>query len=153
MFKKKNSLPRPELHLPVGNGQHFARTRQHGANVRSAVVASLSCVNEISRVFRHQPLEKHLQVFACGRIGVFHYDQTAAGVLHEHGGHPRRDSAFRHDRLDLGGDLIGAFAFRSKLKAFGISFHTWLNATNNQGLRNARCLYSGVRGVASSEAN
>jgi hypothetical protein len=74
-------------------------------------------------------------------------------VLHEHGGYPRRDSAFRHDRLDFGGDLIGAFAFCSKLKAFGISFHAWLNATNNQGLRNARCLYSGARGVASSEAN
>ena len=146
MFENKNFLPRPELHLPVGNGQHFARTRQHRANMRSAVVASLSCVNEIRRVFRHQPLEKHLQVFACGRIGVFHYDQTAAGVLHEHGGHPRRDSAFRHDRLDLGSDLTGAFAFRSKLKAFGISSHAWLNATNNRGLRNLAALFRGARG-------
>jgi hypothetical protein len=133
MFKKKNSLPRPELHLPVGNRQHLARTRQHRANVRSAVVASLSCVNEISRIFRHQPLEKHLQVFACGRIGIFHYDQTAASVLHKHRGDPCCYSAFRHGRLDLDGDLIGPFAFRSKLKAFGISLHAWLNATQRPG--------------------
>ena len=57
MFEEENSLPRPELHFAVENRNHFARTRQHHADMRSAVVGAFIIVFVV-RIFGHEFFEK-----------------------------------------------------------------------------------------------
>ena len=84
MFEKENTLPRSELHFSVDNRHGFARARQRHADV--AGMSSLpSIVREVIGVFRHEAIEKFLQIPSRGGVGVFHDDETATGVLNKDG--------------------------------------------------------------------
>ena len=72
MFEEKNSLPRSELHFPIGNWNDLARSRQNHADVRRHVIAAFRAVREVIGIFRHQAVEEFLQVASRGRVGVLH---------------------------------------------------------------------------------
>ena len=110
VFEEKNSLPGAELHSSIDNGHGLARARQHHANVRSAVVRALSRVHEVIGIFRHEPLEKFFEIFSRRRIGVFHHNETATGVLNENCDDPVAHAGFVDLRLHVAGDFIGALA-------------------------------------------
>ena len=81
MFKDKNSLPGAQLHFAADDRNRFARTGQDHPNMGRHVVRSFSIVLEIIGILRHQTVEKFLQITTRRRIGIFHHDQTATGML------------------------------------------------------------------------
>ena len=121
MFEKEYSLPGAELHFSLHDRNCFARACQHHADVRSHVVRAFIVMLEVIRIFGHEPVKKLFQVAARRRRGIFHDDETTAGVLnknvHNSTAHPRSADL----ALDLRRDLISAFAGCSNFKT--ILFH------------------------------
>ena len=88
MFEQKNALPGSELHFSIDNGHRLAGARQDHANMRWHVVAAFGAVREIIGIFRHEPVEEFFQITSRSRIGIFHDDHAATGVLNKNGRRP-----------------------------------------------------------------
>ena len=124
MLEEKNSLPGTELHFSIDNRHGLARARQHHANVRGAVIGPLGRVHEVIGIFRHEPLEKFLEIFSRCRIGIFHHNETATGVLNENCHRPVAQGALVDLRLHVAGDFIGAFAVGANVELVLMNAHT-----------------------------
>ncbi len=123
MFEEKNSLPGAKLHFAIDDRNGLARPREHHANVRWHIVWTFVVVFVI-RVFRHELVEKFLDIAARGRRGVLHRGQTATGVLNKN-----RDRAMAHFALvDLAlnflRDFVGALAFCCDGKMASLNAHS-----------------------------
>ncbi len=140
VFEEKNSLPGAELHFSIDNRHRLARARQHHANVRSAVVRALSRMHEVMGVLRHEPLEKFFEIFSGRRIGVFHHNKTAAGVLNENCDDPVAYAGLVDLRLHVTGDFVGAFAVGANIELVLMSLHKLRDPENNIGRRVSRAL-------------
>lgn len=81
MFEQKNALPGSQLHFPINNRHRFTGARQDHADMGWHVVAAFGTMLEIIRIFWHEPVEEFLQIASSRRIGIFHDDQAATGVL------------------------------------------------------------------------
>ncbi len=103
-------MPRSELHFSIHNRHGLAGARQDHADMRRHVVAAFRIVREVIGVFGHQALEKFFQIASRGRIGIFHDDDAAAGVLNKNGDGSVLDAALVDLRLNLVGDFIETFA-------------------------------------------
>jgi len=93
MFEQKNALPGSELHLAIDNRHSFTGARQDHADMRWHVITAFGTVREIIRVFRDQPVEELFQVTPRGRVGIFHDDHAATGMLDKHRRRPVPDAA------------------------------------------------------------
>ena len=98
MFEQENALPGSELHLTINNRHGLAGARQDHADMRRHVVAAFGTMREIIHIFRHEPVEELFQIMSRSRIGIFHDDQAATGMLDKHRRRPVPDAA----RIDLG---------------------------------------------------
>ena len=123
VFEEKNSLPGAELHSSIDNRYGLARARQHHANVRSAVVRALSRMHEVIGIFRHEPLEKFLEIFSRRWVGVFHRNKTATGVLDENCDDPVAHAGLVDLRVYLTGDFVGAFAVGANIELVLMNLH------------------------------
>ena len=123
VFEEKNSLPGAELHFSIDNRHGLARACQHHANVRSAVVCALSRMHEVIGVLRHEPLEKFFEIFSRCRIGVFHHNKTATGVVNENCDGPVAHAALVDLALNFVSNLVGAFAVRPNLELIVMNAH------------------------------
>src|SRR2546422_4788833 len=83
MLEEKNTLPGSELNFPIGNRHGFAGAREHHADMRWHVVAAFRAMREVIRIFRDEAIEKFLEIFSRRRIGVFHHDEAATGMLNK----------------------------------------------------------------------
>ena len=83
VFEEKDALPGAEGHAAVDDRDDLAGAGECHADVARHIVGSLERVNEPRRVFRHEFFEKHLQVAARRRVGIFHDHEARAGVAHE----------------------------------------------------------------------
>ncbi len=93
MFEQKNALPGSELHFTIDDRHSFTGARQDHADVRWHVVAAFGTVREVISIFRDQPVEEFFQVTPRSRIGIFHDDHAATGMLDKNGGRPVPDAA------------------------------------------------------------
>ena len=84
MLEQKNALPSSELHLTIDNRHGLAGARQDHANMRWHIIAAFGTVREIIGIFRHEAIEEFFQITSRSRIGIFHDDHAATGVLHKH---------------------------------------------------------------------
>ena len=116
MFEKENALPGAELHFAINNWHGFAGPRQNHADMRRHIIAAFGTVREIIGILRDQAVEERFQIAARSRIGIFHDDQAATGMLDKHRRRPVPDAA----RIDLG--LHFARDFVQSL-AFGANFY------------------------------
>ena len=123
MFKEKNALPRAELHSPIHNRHDLAGAREDHADVRWHVVAAFGAVGEIIGIFRHQPIEKRLQITPCSRIDIFHNDHATTGVLNEYSGCPVSNPAAIDLQLHLIGNFVQAFTFSAKFELLVVDMH------------------------------
>jgi hypothetical protein len=110
VLKKEDALPRPEPHFSAHNRHGLAGARQSHADVRWHVVAAFCIMRKVIGVFRHETLEKLLQIASGGRIGVFHDDDAATGVLNENGDCSVLGAALVYRRLHVIGDFIECLA-------------------------------------------
>ena len=123
MLEEKNSLPGPEVHLSIDNRHRLAGAREGHANVRRHVVAAFRPVREVIRIFRHQVIEKFLQITPRGWIGVFHYDEAATGVLNKRRHGSRTHASFVDDRLDIVRDFVGPLAVGTNFEFLLMNAH------------------------------
>jgi hypothetical protein len=123
VFEQKNALPRSELHFSIDNRYGLACARQSRPDVRRHIIAALGTVREVIGIFRHQAIEKLFQVAARCRVGVFHRNDTAAGVLNKHGHCPVSHFAPVDLRLQIIGDFIEALAIRANFKSIVMNVH------------------------------
>ena len=93
MFEQENALPCSELHFAINNRHSFTGARQDHADVRWHVIAAFGTVREVISIFRDQPVEEFFQVTPRSRIGIFHDDHAAAGMLDKHRRRPVPDAA------------------------------------------------------------
>jgi len=91
--------------------------------MRRHIIAALGTVRKVIGVFGHKPVEKLFQVAARSRIGIFHYDNAATGVLNEDSHCPVPNSAPVDLCLHILGDLVQALAVRAKFEAVVINVH------------------------------
>ena len=85
MLEQENPLPGSELHLTINNRHGLAGPREDHADMRWHVVAAFGAVREIISILWHQPVEELFEIASRSRIGIFHDDHTATGMLHKHG--------------------------------------------------------------------
>ena len=123
MFEEENALPGSELHFSIDDRHGFAGARQYHADVRRHIIAALRIVREIIGGFRHEPIEKLFQVAARGRIGIFHDDNAATGVLNENSYRPRLYSRPVDFRLHFVGDFVKTLAVGSDFKLIVVDMH------------------------------
>ena len=123
MLEEKNSLPGTELHFPINNRHRLAGAREGHANVRRHVVAAFRPVREVIRIFRHQAIEKFFKITSCGRIGVFHDDEAATGVLNKRRHGSRTHASFVDDRLDIVRDFVGPLAVGTNFEFLLMNAH------------------------------
>jgi len=116
MFEEENALPGSELHLTINNRHGLAGARQDHADMRRHVVAAFGAMCKVICILRHQTVEEFFQITSRSRIGIFHDDQAATGMLDKHRRRPVPDAA----RIDLG--LHFARDFVQSL-AFGANFY------------------------------
>ena len=88
MFEQENALPRSELHFLIHNRNCLTGARQCHPDMRRHIIAALGTVRKVIGVFGHEPIEKRFQVAARSRIGIFHDDYAATGMLDKHGRGP-----------------------------------------------------------------
>lgn len=110
MLKEKNSLPGTEVHLSIDNRHRLAGAREGHANVRRHVIATFRLVHEVICIFRDKPIEKFFKITSRGRIGVFHDDEAATGVLNKRRHGSRTHARFVDDRLDIVRDFVSPLA-------------------------------------------
>jgi len=123
MLKEENALPRSELHFAIDHRYGLACARQCHPDVRRHIIAALGTVREVIGIFWHQAIEKLFQVAARGRIGVFHDENAATGVLNKHGHCPVSHSAAVDLRLQIIGDFVEALALRANFKSIMMNVH------------------------------
>ncbi len=123
VFEQKNALPRSELHFPIDNRYGLACARQSRPDVRRHIIAALGTVREVIGIFWHEAIEKLFQVAACGRIGVFHDEKAATGVLNKHSHCPVSHSGAVDLRLQIIGDFVEALAVRANFKSIMMNVH------------------------------
>lgn len=123
MFEQEDALPCAEREMSVHHGNHLRRPRQRHAQVAWRVIRAFAGVDEVRRVFRHQMIEKAVQIRARGWIGVLKDHQARARVLHEHRGRAGADAALAYDLLAALRDLVSAFAPCWDGKLIGVSGH------------------------------
>jgi len=88
MFEQENALPGSQLHFPLDNWHCFAGPREYRADMRWHVIGPFGAMCEIIAVFRDEPIEEFFQVTSRRRVGIFHDDYAATGMLHEDGHGP-----------------------------------------------------------------
>ena len=81
MFEDKHSLPGAQLHFAADNRNRFARPSQDHANMRRHIIGAFSIVHKVVGILWNQAVEKFFKITTRSRIGIFHYDQTATGML------------------------------------------------------------------------
>jgi len=123
MFKEENALPRAELHSAVSNRNGFAGACEDHADVRWHVVAAFGAVREVIGVFRHETVEKCFQIAACRRVGIFHDDDAATGVLNKNGDYALWHAALIDFRLQVICDFIKTLAVRAHFEFAVVDVH------------------------------
>jgi len=123
MLEEKNSLPGPEVHLSIDNRHRLAGTREGHANVRRHVIATFRLVREVICIFRHQAIEKFFKITSRGRIGVFHDDEAATGVLNKRRHGSRTHASFVDDRPDIVRDFVGPLAVGANFESLLSNAH------------------------------
>ena len=123
MLEEKNSLPSPEVHFSIDNRHRLAGARQSHANVRRHIVAAFRPVREVICVFRHQAIEKFFKITSRGRIGVFHDDEAATGVLNKRCHGSRTHASFVDDRLDFVRYFVGPLAVGANFESLLLNAH------------------------------
>ena len=93
VFEQKNALPGSELHFTIDDRHSFTGARQDHADMRWHIITAFGIVREIIGVFRDQSVEEFFQVTPRGRVGIFHDDHAATGMLDKNGGRPVPDAA------------------------------------------------------------
>ena len=131
MLKQKNALPGAKLHFPINNRHHLARSRQDHANVRRHVIAAFRTVSEVISLFWHQSIEKFFHVMSRARIGIFHNDHAATGVLNKDRDGPAAQTAFVDLSPDIIGDFICSFAIAANFKLLVVDTHKVCGCENN----------------------
>jgi len=116
MFEQEHALPCAELHFSTDYRHSFTGARQYHADMRWHIIAAFGTVREINGVFRHEPLEKLFQVAARSRIGIFHDDDAATGVLNEKSYCPHLHSRPVDLRLHFLGDFVKTLAVSPDFK-------------------------------------
>ncbi len=124
MLKQKNALPGAKLHFPINNRHHLARSRQDHANVRRHVIAAFRTVSEVISLFWHQSIEKFFHVMSRARIGIFHNDHAATGVLNKDCHGPTAQAALVDRGLDVGGDFVYPFASGGDFESVVVDAHS-----------------------------
>jgi hypothetical protein len=138
VLEQENPLPGPKLHFAVDDRDCLTRACQGHANVRRHVIAAFRTVSEIIGIFRHQTIEKFLQVMSCRGISVFHENDAATGVLNKHRDYPTAQVALIDFRLNLVGDFVGPLASSANVELILVNTHRILE--NNTGGDNSRAL-------------
>jgi hypothetical protein len=80
-------------------------------------------MREIVGIFGHQALEEFFQIASRRRIGIFHDDNAAAGVLNKNGDGSILDAALVDLRVNLGGDFVQALAVGAHFKLLVADVH------------------------------
>jgi hypothetical protein len=138
MLEQEYALPGSKLHFAVDNRDCLAGTRQGHADVRRHVISPFRTVSKVLSSFRHQTIEKFLQVMSRRGIGVFHENDAATRVLNKHRDCPTVQTALLDLRLDLVGDFVGPLASSANLKLILVNTHRILE--NNTGRASSRAL-------------
>src|SRR6266700_3562395 len=74
-------------------------------------------------MFRHESVEKLFQVAARGRIGIFHDDNAATGVLNENSYYSRLHSRAFDFRLHFVGDFVKTLGVGPDFKLVVVDAH------------------------------
>jgi len=138
VLEQENALPGSKLHFTVDNRDCLACARQDHTNVRRHVIAAFRTVSKVISIFRHQTIEKFLQVMSRRGIGVFHENDATTRVLNKHRDCPIAQVALIDFRLDIIRDFVGPFAIRANLELILVNTHRILE--NNTGGDNSRAL-------------
>ena len=123
MFEQENALPGSELHLTIDNRHGLAGARQDHADMRRHIIAAFGAVREVIGIFRHEAVEEFFQITSRGRIGVFHDDQAATGMLDKHGRRPVPDAASIDLGLHFARDFVQSFSVRGNLELIVMDVH------------------------------
>ena len=138
VLEKENALPGSKLHFAVDNRDCLACARQGHADVRRHVIAAFRTVSKVLSIFRHQTIEKFLQVVSRRGIGIFHENDAATRVPNKHRDCPTAQAALIDFRLNLVGDFVGPFATGANFKLTLVYTHRILE--NNTGTNNCLTL-------------
>ena len=138
VLEKQNPLPGSELHFAVDNRDCLAGMRQGHADVRRHVISAFRTVSKVLSIFRHQTIEKFLQVMSRRGIGIFHENDAATRVPNKYGDCPIAQTALVDLRLDIVGDFVDPFAISANLELILVNTHRILE--NNTGPNNSRAL-------------
>src|SRR5207247_8640621 len=109
MFEQKDALPRAELHSSVSNRYCLTCVRQCHPDVRRHIIAAFRTVCEVIGILGNQPVKKLFQIAAGGRIGVFHDEKAATGMLNTYRHSYGSNSARVDPRLHIIGDFVQSF--------------------------------------------
>jgi hypothetical protein len=123
VLEQEDTLPGSKPHFAVDNRDGLARSRQHHSDVRRHVIAAFRAVSKVISIFRHQTIEKFLQVMSRRRIGIFHENEAATRVPNKHRDCSIAQAALVDFRLETVGDLIGPFASSTNLELILINTH------------------------------
>jgi len=123
MFEEENALPGSELHLTINNRHGLAGARQDHADMRRHIVAAFGTVGEVIGIFRYKALEEFFEIAARSRIGVFHDDEAATGMLDKHGRRPVPDAPSIDLGLHFARDFVQSFSVRADLELTVMDVH------------------------------
>ena len=123
VLEQEYALPGSKLHFAVDNRDRLTSARQGHPDVRRHVIASFRAVREVISIFRHQTIEKFLQVTARRRIGIFHKNDAATGMLHKDSHRAISQPAGVDLRLHLIGDFVQSFTFGAKFELVVMDMH------------------------------
>ena len=123
MFEKENALPGAELHFAINNWHGFAGPRQNHADMRRHIIAAFGTVREIIGIFRHEAVEEFFQITSRSRIGVFHDDHAATGMLNKHGRRPVPDAASIDRGLHFARDFVESLSICGNLDLTVMNVH------------------------------
>jgi hypothetical protein len=123
MFEQENALPGSELHLTVDDRNGLAGARQDHADMRRHVVAAFGAMCKVIGILRDQTVEEFFQITSRSRIGIFHDDHAATGMLDKHRRRPVPDAASIDLGLHFARDFVQSLSVRAGLKLIVMNVH------------------------------
>lgn len=108
VFPEKDPLPGAQKQAAILKGQNFRAAGERHFNVARHIVVPFERMDKAGVAIRNQFVHIVMQITPRTRVGIFHEDEAATGMLAKNSDGSLTQAAAPQRFLDLGGDFVRA---------------------------------------------
>ena len=116
VLEKKNSLPCPKNHFPLGDRHNLARAGESHSDVGCHVIRSLKGMGVVISILGNLPLKETFQIPRSRGVRIFKNHKARARMPNKNSNHALPNQCAQQGSLHLLSDFIEPLAARRDIK-------------------------------------